>query len=226
MARGKKYLELKKLVDSKKVYPLAEAVALVKKLSATKFDATIELALKLNLDTTKAEQQLRGSITLPYYFGKKTRVLVLDDNLTKEAASKAGIELFGGSEVITKIKEGWLDFDLIITIPKFMIELSKLGKILGPKGLMPNPKLGTVTPNVIPVAQEFLKGKYSYRADTYGNIHLPIAKVSTDPKQIIENIQAFLDFIKTKKPSTVKGEFMQKAFLSTTMGPAVKVALL
>ncbi|MDR2557853.1 MAG: 50S ribosomal protein L1 [Mycoplasmataceae bacterium] len=225
MHRGKKYLNVKKLVDPKKVYPLDEAIDLVKKTSITKFDGTIELTMKLNLDTTKAEQQLRGNIALPHYFGKKVRVLVLDDNLTKEKAHEHHITLFGGSEQITKIKEGWLDFDVIVTTPKFMPELSKLGKILGPKNLMPNPKLGTVTPNPVHVAQDFLKGKYSYRTDTYGNIHVGIAKVSASEKAIKENVEAFINFIKTKRPSTIKGDLIQKIYLCSSMGPSIKVQI-
>jgi large subunit ribosomal protein L1 len=225
MKRGKKYLEVKKNVDTNKAYPLVEAIDLVKKTSYTKFDSTIELVLKLNLDTTKAEQQLRGNIVLPNFFGKIPRVLVLDDNLTADIAKANGIKLFGGVDKIADIKNGWLDFDVLITTPKFMIELAKLGKTLGPRGLMPNPKLGTVTPNTIVAAKEFLGGKYSYRTDTYGNIHLGIAKVSAENKKIIDNINTFIDFIKTKRPSTVKGDFIQKVYLSSSMGPSVKVLI-
>lgn len=220
---GKKYEESKKLIDPKKLYSLNEAIDLVKKTSKTKFDSSIELAIKLNLDTTKAEQQLRGNISLPHYFGKKPRVLVIDDALTKDKAKEIGITLFGGIEKIAEIKEGWVDFDIIVTTPKFMVELSKLGKILGPKGLMPNPKLGNVTINTAKVAEEFLKGKTSYKTDTYGNIHLMLAKASSKPSDIIDNFNAIMDLILSKRPSTVKGDYVQAVYLSSSMGPSVKV---
>jgi large subunit ribosomal protein L1 len=225
MAKNKKYLAVKALVDSKKLYSISEAVALAKKTSITKFDASIDIAIKLNLDTTKAEQQLRGTIALPYYFGKKTRVLILSDDITSAQAKEVEADYFGGKDKIDEIKGGWLDFDVIITTPKFMPELSKLGKILGPKGLMPNPKLGTVTPDVLKVTKEFKKGKMNYRTDTYGNIHMIVGKVSAAAEKITSNIQALLEFIQSKRPSTVKGEYIQKVCISTTMGPSIKIAI-
>ncbi|MDR3257693.1 MAG: 50S ribosomal protein L1, partial [Mycoplasmataceae bacterium] len=204
---------------------IEEAVALAKKTSITKFDSSIEIAVKLNLDTTKAEQQLRGTIALPYYFGKQTRVLVLSDDVTSTQAKEAGADYLGGKDKIDEIKGGWLDFDVIITTPKFMPELSKLGKLLGPKGLMPNPKLGTVTPDVLKVTKEFKKGKMNYRTDTYGNIHMVIGKVSAAGEKVIANINALLEFLQSKRPSTVKGEYIQKIYLCTTMGPSIKVGI-
>jgi len=224
MKRGKKYLAAKALVDNSKYYSIPEAVELAKKTSYSKFGGSIELAVKLNLDTTKAEQQLRGNIQLPHYFGKTKRVLVIDDTLTAEKAKAIGADFFGGIEKIAEIKSGWLDFDVIVTTPKFMIELSKLGKILGPKGLMPNPKLGTVTMNTAKAVEEIKKGKYDYRTDTYGNIHMLIGKVDSDTNQVAENIKAFIDFLLTKRPSTVKGDYIQKIFVSASMGPSIKVA--
>lgn len=222
MIRSKKYLDNSKLVDKKKFYSISEAIELAKKTSSTKFDASIDIAIKLNLDTTKAEQQLRGTIALPHYFGKSIRIVAITDDITSAQAKKLDIKV-GTTDLINDIKNGWLDFDLIITNPKYMVQLSKLGKVLGPKGLMPNPKLGTVTTNVLSAVEEFKKGKYNYRTDTYGNIHMKIGKVSANTQQIVENIKALLDFIKSKKPSTVKGDYIQNISLSSTMGPSIKI---
>ena len=220
---GKKFEAAKKLVDRKKIYPYAEAVALAKKTSITKFDGSIDIAIKLNVDTTKAEQQLRGTISLPHYYGKLSRVLVIDDSITPDAAKKAGADFFGGDEKIAEIKEGWLDFDVLITSPKFMPKLAKLGKILGPKGLMPNPKLGTVTPKVLDAVKEFKAGKSTYRTDTYGNVHMIVGKVSAKDADIVENIEALINFIASKRPSTVKGEYIKSIYISASMGPSIRI---
>ncbi|MDR1235000.1 MAG: 50S ribosomal protein L1 [Mycoplasmataceae bacterium] len=223
MSKNKKYTAANALVDHKKAYSIEEAVALAKKTSITKFDSSIDIAIKLNLDTTKAEQQLRGTIALPHYFGKQTRILVLSDDITSTQVKEAGVDYFGGKDKIDEIKGGWLEFDTIITTPKFMPELSKLGKILGPKGLMPNPKLGTVTPDVLKVAKEFKKGKMNYRTDTYGNIHMIVGKASAASDKIVTNIKTLVEFIQSKRPSTVKGEYVQKICISSTMGPSIKI---
>ena len=220
---GKKFEAAKKLVDRKKIYPYAEAVALAKKTSITKFDGSIDIAIKLNVDTTKAEQQLRGTISLPHYYGKLSRVLVIDDSVTAEAAKKAGADFFGGDEKIAEIKEGWLDFDVLITSPKFMPKLAKLGKVLGPKGLMPNPKLGTVTPKVLDAVKEFKAGKSTYRTDTYGNVHMIIGKVSAKDADVVENIEALINFIASKRPSTVKGDYIKSIYISASMGPSIRI---
>ena len=220
---GKKYEAAKKLVDRKKIYPYAEAVALAKKTSITKFDGSIDIAIKLNVDTTKAEQQLRGTISLPHYYGKLSRVLVIDDSVSAEAAKKAGADFFGGDEKIAEIKEGWLDFDVLITSPKFMPKLAKLGKVLGPKGLMPNPKLGTVTPKVLDAVKEFKAGKSTYRTDTYGNVHMIIGKVSAKDADVVENIEALINFIASKRPSTVKGDYIKSIYISASMGPSIRI---
>lgn len=220
---GKKYIAAKKLVDSKKIYPVAEAVKLAKETSYSKFDASIDIAIKLNVDTTKAEQQLRGSIALPHYYGKTTRILVIDDSITADQAKKAGAEFFGGDEKIAEIKDGWLDFDVLITTPKFMPKLAKLGKILGPKGLMPNPKLGTVTTKVVNTIKEFKGGKSTYRTDTYGNIHMIIGKKSAKNEDIIENVETLISFIGSKRPSTIKGEYIKSIYISSTMGPSIRI---
>jgi len=222
MSRGKKYLANVKLVDKTKFYSIEEAVELAKKTNGAKFDAAIDIAIKLNLDTTKADQQLRGTISLPHYYGKQIRIVVIDDVLSDAKAKEYGVKV-GTTDLINDIKGGWMDFDLIITTPKFMPQLSRLGKVLGPKGLMPNPKLGTVTPNTEAAVREFKKGKYNYRTDTYGNIHMKIGKVSAETKDVVENVNALLDFIKSKRPATVKGEYIQNIVLSSTMGPAIKV---
>ena len=221
---GKKYIAAKKLVDPKKVYSVAEAVDLAKKTSTTKFDSSIDIAIKLNVDTTKAEQQLRGTMTLPHYFGKVSRILVIHDSITFEQAKMAGADFFGGDEKIAEVKDGWLDFDVLITTPKFMPKISKLGKVLGPKGLMPNPKLGTVTTDVLKTIKEFKGGKSTYRTDTYGNVHMIVGKASAANEKIIENIDALISFIKTKRPSTVKGEYIKSIYISSSMGPSIKVA--
>ena len=221
---GKKYIAAKKLVDPKKVYSVAEAVDLAKKTSTTKFDSSIDIAIKLNVDTTKAEQQLRGTMTLPHYFGKVSRILVIDDSITFVQAKMAGADFFGGDEKIAEVKDGWLDFDVLITTPKFMPKISKLGKVLGPKGLMPNPKLGTVTTDVLKTIKEFKGGKSTYRTDTYGNVHMIVGKASAANEKIIENIDALISFIKTKRPSTVKGEYIKSIYISSSMGPSIKVA--
>ena len=211
------------LFDPTKVYDVNEAADLVKKVSYAKFDASINIAIKLNLDTTKAEQQLRGTISLPNGTGKQIRILAITDNMTKDEAKAAGIEFVGASERIEEIKNGWLDFDLIITTPKFMPELSKLGKILGPRGLMPNPKTQTVTNDIKSTAAEFKKGRFEYRTDSYGNIHSVIGKASFSSEQLAQNIKAMIDIIKTKRPSTVKGDFLQNVVISPSMGQAIKV---
>lgn len=222
---AKKYNKVKPLVDRSKIYNVKEAIDLAKKTSFVKFDGSIDVAIKLNLDTTKAEQQLRGTISLPNYVGKQARILVISDEINATSAKELGIDLYGTTDMIAKIKDGWFEFDTIITTPKFMPELSKLGKILGPKGLMPNPKLGTVTTNLVTTIKEFKKGKSNYRTDAYGNIHMQIGKVSTDTSKIVENFNALLDFLKSKKPSTVKGEYIQNISINTTMGPGIKVEI-
>ena len=222
MKRSKKYLDAIKQIDKKKIYSTKDGVELIKKINQTKFDASIDIAIKLNLDTSKAEQQLRGTISLPHYYGKQVKILAITDEISNEEAKKLGIKV-GQTDVINEIKDGQIDFDLIITVPKFMPSLSKLGKILGPKGLMPNPKLGTVTTNIVKTINEFKKGKNQYRTDTYGNVHMKIGKISAPTNDIVENIDMLISFIKSKRPATVKGDYIKNITISSTMGPSIKL---
>ncbi|MDE5545229.1 MAG: 50S ribosomal protein L1, partial [Malacoplasma sp.] len=211
--------------DKTKFYSIEEAVELAKKSSKTKFLSSIDIAIKLNLDTTKSDQQLRGTVSLPYFFGKEKRILVLDKGLTQKDAKNLGVSYAGDSETVSEISKGWLDFDLIITTPKMMPELSKLGKILGTRGLMPNPKNGNVTTDLTKTISEFKKGISQYRTDNYGNIHMVVGKTNADTKKIVENIEFLINFINSKKPSAVKGIFIEKINISTTMGPGIKILI-
>ena len=225
MKEGKKYLEAAKLVDKSKLYTKEEAIKLVKETSVANFDASVELAMRLNLDTKKAEQQLRGALVLPNGTGKTKRVVVLTKTQA-EQAKKAGAEYVGDMDLITKMeKENWFDFDVIIATPEMMPALGKLGKILGPKGLMPNPKTGTVTTDPAKEVLEVKKGKVEYRTDSFGNVHVSIGKVSFDDAKLVENLQAFVSLIIKSKPSVVKGEYVKNISVSSTMGPGIKIDL-
>ena len=221
--RGKKYLEAAKLVDSTKKYSLDEAVELVKKTSIVKFDATVEAAFKLNIDPRKAEQNLRGAVSLPHGTGKTVRVLVIARGAKAKEALDAGADYAGDAEYLEKIKMGWFEFDMIIATPDMMGELGKLGRVLGPKGLMPNPKTGTVTMNIEQTVKEFKAGKVEYRTDKVGNIQVPVGKVSFSDEALRENIQAIYRQLLRIKPSTVKGVYVLSANVTSTMGPGVKV---
>ncbi len=220
---SKKYLEALKLVDSTKRYSIAEAVELVKQTSYTKFDGTVEIAFRLNLDPRKAEQNLRGAIVLPHGSGKTRKVLVLTKGPKAKEAEAAGADYVGDSEYLEKIKGGWFDFDIIVATPDMMGELGKLGKILGPKGLMPNAKTGTVTMDVQKAVEEIKAGKVEYRVDKNGNIQVIVGKVSFDAVKLAENIHAIYNTIVRIKPSTVKGIYVQNVAISATMGPGIKV---
>ena len=221
--RGKKYLEAAKLVDSTKKYSLDEAVELVKKTSTVKFDATVEAAFKLNIDPRKAEQNLRGAVSLPHGTGKTVRVLVIAKDAKAKEALAAGADYAGDVEYLEKIKEGWFEFDTLIATPDMMGELGKLGRILGPKGLMPNPKTGTVTMDVEKTVKEFKAGKVEYRADKTGNILVPVGKASFEANKLKENIQAIYNQLMRVKPSTIKGVYMLNISVSATMGPGIKI---
>lgn len=221
---GKKYVEASKKIEKNKSYQLEEAVKLAKETSITKFDSSVELAVKLNIDTKKADQQMRGSLVLPNGNGKTKKILVLAKGAAAEAAKKAGADFVGETDMIEKIeKEQWFDFDVIIATPDMMPQLGKIGKVLGPKGLMPNPKTGTVTPTPEKAVEDVKKGMVEYRADQYGNIHVMIGKVSFDEKKLVENVQFVLNTLVKAKPATVKGKYITNISLSTTMGPGIHV---
>ena len=222
---GKKYQEVAKLVDSSKKYSLVEAVELAKQTSTTKFDATVELVFRLNLDSRKAEQNLRGAIVLPHGTGKTRKVLVLTKGPKAKDAEEAGADYVGDTEYLDKIKGGWFEFDVIVATPDMMGELGKLGKILGPKGLMPNAKTGTVTMNVGQAVKEIKLGKIEYRVDKAGNIQVIAGKVSFENEKIVENIKTIYNTILKLKPATVKGVYVKNMAIATTMGPGVKVSL-
>jgi len=224
MRKGKKYLEVSKLVEKNKLYTLPEAVELVKKTTVTKFDSSVELAMRLNLDTKKADQQLRGAIVLPNGTGKTKKVLVLAKGPAATAAKEAGADYVGDAEYLEKIeKENWFDFDVMIATPDMMPALGKLGKILGPKGLMPNPKTGTVTMDTATAVNDVKKGRVEYRTDSYGNVHVLVGKTSFTDEMLVENIKAFVSLIIKSKPSVVKGEYVKNISISSTMGPGIKV---
>ena len=225
MKKGKKYIKAVELYDKHKAYTKEEAIDLVKKTSISKFDGSVEIAVRLNVDTKKTDQQVRGAIVLPNGTGKAKRVLVLtkNDNKAKDA-KEAGAEYAGGEELVDKIaKENWLDFDVIIATPEMMPLLGKIGKVLGPRGLMPNPKTGTVTTDTVKAIEDVKKGRIEYRTDSYGNVHTIIGKVSFDNDKLVENLVAFMNVIVKSKPQTAKGQFIKNVSVSSTMGPGIKI---
>ena len=224
MARhGKKYLEAAKLIDTAKSYPIEEAIELVKKVSYTKFDETMELVFRLNVDPRHADQQLRGAIVLPNGTGKSKKVLVITQGPKVAEAQNAGADIVGGKEILEDIKKGWFDFDVIVATPDMMGELGKLGKILGPKGLMPNPKTGTVTMNIAQAIDEIKKGKVTYRTDMEGNVAVIIGKKSFSTEKLVENYKTIYDVILKARPAAVKGTYMKNVVVSSSMSPSVKV---
>lgn len=224
MKKGKKYAEVAKLVEKNKLYTLEEAVSLVKKTSYAKFDSSVELAMNLNLDTKKADQQLRGTICLPHGTGKTKRILVIAKGDKAKDAKEAGADYVGDVDLIEKIeKENWFEFDVLIATPDMMPQLGKLGKVLGPKGLMPNPKTGTVTLDVTKAVNEVKQGRIEYRTDSYGNVHVIVGKVSFDNHKLVENIKEFVKLIQKTKPSVVKGTYVKNVSISATMGPGIKI---
>ncbi|MCD8028921.1 MAG: 50S ribosomal protein L1 [Erysipelotrichaceae bacterium] len=223
--RSKKYQEAAALVEKGKVYPVEEAVALVKKTSVTKFDASVDVVFRLGLDTRHADQQLRGAVVLPYGTGKSKKVLVVTQGAKLEEAKAAGADIVGGDEILEEIQKGWLDFEVMIATPDMMPKLGKLGRILGPKGLMPNPKTGTVTQDIAKTVQETKAGKVTYRTDKAGNVHVPIGRVSFEDEKIIENFKTVYNLMVRLRPSSAKGTYMKNVVISSTMGPGVKVSL-
>src|SRR5574344_1211001 len=220
---SKKYAAALALVEKGKVYSVSEAAELVKKTSITKFDASVDIAFKLNLNTKQADQQLRGTVTLPFGNGKTKKILAVTNTKVEEAKA-AGADFVGGKEMLQKIQsENWFDFDVIVATPDMMGELGKMGRILGPKGLMPNPKSGTVTMQIGQAVTEIKKGKIAYRVDKDGNLNISVARCSFADKDIVDNLLAVCDAIAKSRPSTVKGFFIQTAVVHTTMGPGIKI---
>ena len=221
---GKKYVEASNKVESSKLYTKEEAIKLVKETSITKFDSTVEVAFKLNLDTKKADQQLRGSMVLPNGTGKTKRVLVIAKGEAAEAARAAGADYVGDTDMIEKIQnENWFDYDVIVAAPDMMAQLGKIGRVLGPKGLMPNPKTGTVTMDTKKAVTDIKKGMVEYKTDSYGNVHTVIGKVSFDEKMLLENLNYVVSTIVKAKPSVVKGKYITNISVSSTMGPGIKI---
>jgi large subunit ribosomal protein L1 len=223
MTTGKKYAEKAKLVDPEKKYLLTEAVALMKQTSYSKFDGTVNLSIKLGIDPKRSDQQVRGTVNLPGGSGKKTRVIVIAKGDKIKEAELAGADHVGAEDLIEKISKGWTDFDVAIATPDIMAAVGKLGKVLGQKGLMPNPKTGTVTFDVGRTVKEFKAGKVEYKTDKTGVVHVPIGKVSFADDKIGSNLSAVVDAVNKAKPSSVKGVFIKTVAISATMGPAVKV---
>ena len=222
--RSKKYTEAMSKVERNKAYTKEEAVKLVKETSTSSFDGTVEVAIRLNIDTKKADQQLRGAIVLPKGTGKTTKVLVIAKGEKANQAKEAGADYVGDVDMLEKIeKENWFDFDTMIATPDMMPLLGKLGKVLGPKGLMPKPKTGTVTLDVAKAVQEVKAGRVEYRADSFGIIHGVIGKVSFSEEDLMENLNAFVSAILRVKPATVKGDYVKSISIASTMGPGIKV---
>ena len=222
--RSKKYTEAMSKVERNKAYTKEEAVKLVKETSTSSFDGTVEVAIRLNIDTKKADQQLRGAIVLPKGTGKTTKVLVIAKGEKANQAKEAGADYVGDTDMLEKIeKENWFDFDTMIATPDMMPLLGKLGRVLGPKGLMPNPKTGTVTLDVAKAVQEVKAGRVEYRADSFGIIHGVIGKVSFSEEDLMENLNAFVSAILRVKPATVKGDYVKSISIASTMGPGIKV---
>ena len=224
MKHGKKYMETAKAVDRTKLYDPEEAIALVKKTAVAKFDETIEAHIRTGCDGRHADQQIRGAVVLPHGTGKKVRVLVFAKNAKADEAAAAGAEYVGAEELIPKIQnEGWLDFDVVVATPDMMGVVGRLGRILGPKGLMPNPKAGTVTMDVTKAVQDIKAGKIEYRLDKTNIIHVPIGKASFTEEQLAENFQTLMGAINKAKPSTLKGQYLRSVTVAPTMGPGVKI---
>ena len=224
MNRGKKYVEAAKAIDRATLYDTDEAVALVKKVAVAKFDETIEAHIRTGCDGRHADQQIRGAVVLPHGTGKTVRVLVFAKNAKAEEAKAAGAEFVGAEELVPKIQnEGWLDFDVVVATPDMMGVVGRLGRVLGPKGLMPNPKAGTVTIDVTKAVQDIKAGKIEYRLDKTNIIHVPIGKASFTEEQLRDNFQTLMDAVIKARPSTLKGQYLKSVTIAPTMGPGVKL---
>ena len=224
MKRGKKYVEAAKLIDRSVLYDKEEAIALVKKSATAKFDETIEAHIRTGCDGRHADQQIRGAVVLPHGTGKTVRILVIAKDAKAEAAKAAGADYVGGMELIEKIqKENWFEFDVVVATPDMMGVVGRIGRVLGPKGLMPNPKAGTVTMDVTKAVNDIKAGKIEYRLDKTNIIHVPVGKASFTEEQLADNFQTLIDAINKARPAAVKGQFLKSVTLTSTMGPGVKV---
>ena len=224
MKRGKKYVEAAKLIDRATLYEATDAVALVKKSAVAKFDETIEAHIRTGCDGRHADQQIRGAVVLPHGTGKKVRILVFAKDAKADEAKAAGADYVGGMELIEKIqKENWFEFDVVVATPDMMGVVGRIGRVLGPKGLMPNPKAGTVTMDVTKAIQEIKAGKIEYRLDKTNIIHVPVGKASFTEEQLADNFQTLIDAINKARPAAVKGQFLKSVVLTSTMGPGVKI---
>lgn len=223
--KGKKYQEALKLIDENKEYSIEEAVALAKKTATAKFDETIEMHVRLGVDPKYADQQVRGAVVLPHGTGKTKRVLVFAKGEQVAQAEAAGADYVGSDELVQKILGGWFDFDVAVATPNMMGSVGRLGKVLGPRGLMPNPKLGTVTMDVAKAISEIKAGKVEYRTDKAGNVHVPIGKASFDEEKLADNYRTLLDTLNKAKPSGAKGQYIRTITLTATMGPGISVSL-
>jgi large subunit ribosomal protein L1 len=223
MKRGKRYTAALEKVDRTKLHTLAEAVQVLKEAALAKFDESVELAARLNVDPKKADQQVRGTVVLPHGTGRTVRVLVLTRGEKEKEAQEAGADYVGSEEFVNKIKEGWTEFDVAIATPDIMGEVGKLGKILGPRGLMPNPKSGTVTFDVAKAVKDAKAGKVEFRVDKAGNVHVAVGKVSFPAEQIVENAKILLGELLRAKPAAAKGQYVKSLSLSSTMGPGIRI---
>ena len=223
--KSKQYQDAAKLVDRDKAYDVTEAVDLVKKMDFAQFDATVEVAFKLNVDTKQADQQLRGAVVLPNGTGKDQTVIVFAKGDKAKEAEEAGADFVGETDLVQKIQDGWLDFDVAIATPDMMAQVGRLGRVLGPKGLMPNPKTGTVTMDVAKAVNDSKAGKVTYRTDRDGNVHVPVGKVSFDTDKLVGNFKTIEDTIVKARPASVRGTFIQNLVVTSTFTPAVRVDL-
>ncbi len=223
MKRGRRYLAAREKVEAGKEYPLEDALSIVKETSKTKFDETVEVAMRLNVDPRHADQMVRGAVALPHGTGKETRVLVLTRGEAQKDAQEAGADYVGADEYIEQIEKGWTEFDVVIATPDIMRDVGKLGRVLGPRGLMPNPKSGTVTFDVGPAVREVKSGRIEYRVDRDGNLHGAVGKASFSVQQLKENASTFIDAIMRAKPASAKGQYVKRLTISSAMGPGVSV---
>lgn len=222
---GKKYLEAAKQVETGKLYEPQAAIGLLKKINYANFDATIEVAYNLNIDTKQADQQIRGAMVLPNGTGKTQRVIVFADGEQAKQAESAGADFVGADDLVDKVTDGWLDFDVVVATPKMMAKVGRLGRILGPKGLMPNPKTGTVTMDVEKAIKDIKAGQVTYRADSQGLIHAPLGKLSFETEKLVENFTAFNNVVLKARPATAKGQYIKSVNLTSTFGPGIKVTV-